>query len=165
MPKVYTIKDVISKSQNKKQDSYIVEIPEGLKLQDLRASGLMWDQDWYDQYNFTAPAGRYEVMMLVPNSKNKTWDEQKEMLKDGWEPCPVIVGAVLWIAHKKQTGVDLLDDNWSRFAEKSNGNRVALFENDGRLYVHIYWNWDNERNDRFWASAARRLPDTEALYV
>ncbi|OGJ62656.1 hypothetical protein A3D12_03780 [Candidatus Peribacteria bacterium RIFCSPHIGHO2_02_FULL_55_24] len=88
----------------------------------------MWqDQDdWYGKYEWKAESGYYRLLLPVPNSNRRTWDEQLRHLAridTAWKPAPVCVAATALLIHLTETGNDLLEDNWCRSARKC--SRVA----------------------------------------
>ena len=132
-------------------------------LQDLRDSKigkeLMHQQDWYDKYDCASAkltAGIYRVRLPVPDSNRKNLTEQKGLLLSDEEVAPVALGASALLVHLKETGNDLLKNNWCRCEEAlPDDYHVGLNVNDGRVYVD--YDWDDYRCDRLWLSAARKF--------
>src|SRR5579863_3402027 len=87
----------------------------GSSLQALRGSPigqkLMHQQEWYDRYPWSSeelPAGVYHLRIPVPESNRKTASEQEQILLEGELMAPVILVASALLAHRLQTGEDLL---------------------------------------------------------
>ena len=131
-------------------------------LQDLRDSAvgkeLMHQQDWYDKYDCMAAKltpGVYRVRLPVPDSNRKNFSEQKSLLLSGEEVAPVALGAVSLLVHLKETGNDLLENDWCRCAEALPDElHAGLNVYEGRVCVNF--GWDDGRLDRLWLSAARK---------
>ena len=135
----------------------------GWSLQELRdCSGvrerkLMWEQDWYHKYpwsNEKLPSGIYRLRIPVPNSNRRTFAEQQGSLPSGEEPAPVVLVATALLAHRLQTGEDLMKTDYTRCKEQTAGDsRVGLDWGGGRLYVDD--RWDGARHDDVWLSSVR----------
>ena len=131
-------------------------------LQDLRdcevGKELMHQQDWYDKYDCASTkltAGIYRVRLPVPDSNHKNFAEQKELLLSGEEVAPVALGASTLLVHLKETGNDLLKNDWCRCEEAlPDDNRVVLYIYESRVLVYDYW--DDNHDDYLWLSAARK---------
>jgi len=142
----------------------------GWSLQDLRdnavvrAKDLMWVQDWYEQYPWSAeklPSGLYALRLPVPDSNRKTFDKQKALLLPGEEPAPVVLAASALLAHHLQTQEDLLKGDWTRCKEQTAGGyHVVLYWSGGRLRVN--YRWDDYPYHFVWLASARRLPQHQA---
>lgn len=115
----------------------------------------MYQQDWYAEKEWTAEAGYYRLLLPVPGSNEKRWDEQVQQIERGWEPAPVCVAATAYLTHLAKTGEDLLKGDFTRCAETlPDGRHVALDVFDGRLGVRH--GLDDRRGGRVWLSAARK---------
>ncbi|MCA9370485.1 MAG: hypothetical protein KC680_00810 [Candidatus Peregrinibacteria bacterium] len=131
-------------------------------LQDLRdcdtGKELMHQQDWYDKYDcMTAKLtpGVYRVRLPVRDSNRKNFSEQKGLLLSGEDVAPVALGAATLLVRLKETGNDLLENDWCRCSEVlPDGRHAALVVDEGRVLVYGYW--DDYRNDGLWLSAARK---------
>lgn len=131
-------------------------------LQDLRDSEvgktLMHQQDWYDTYDWASvklTSGVYRVRLPVPDSNRKNFSEQRGLLLSGEEVAPAALGAATLLVHLKETGNDLLENDWCRCAEALPVVRHAgLYVDGGRVLVN--GNWDGNRIDNLWLSAARK---------
>ena len=122
----------------------------------------MWqDQDdWYGKYEWKAESGYYRLLLPVPNSNRRTWDEQLRHLAridTAWKPAPVCVAATALLIHLTETGNDLLEDNWCRCTEVlPDGGHAVLSVSGGRVRVRSYW-VDSPYDDVF-LGAARKVP-------
>ncbi len=135
-------------------------------LQDLcacetvRDSNLMCVQDWYYKYPWSRAKlvpGVYRVRMPVPESNCKNFAGQKKLLLPGEEVTPVALAATVLLCHLKQTGKDLLENDWTHCAEAlPDGYRVALDLHDGPVFVLSLEDGNNSGNDYVWMSAARK---------
>lgn len=119
---------------------------------------VMWhEQDWYGGYAWstdTLPSGIYRLRVPVPDSYSKTFDEQKRLLPVNEEPAPVVLVASALLAHRVQTGEDLLKNDWTRCREQAAGGvRVGLGWDEGRLGVGSCW--DGVRCGFLWSSSVR----------
>lgn len=116
---------------------------------------------WYEDEDFAKekiPAGEWEVSLeIVPNSVNKTWNEQQELLEKGNEIPPVAVLLYAMAQHFKETGERAFEEVWVRTSScGSDGNRVNVgFDDDGRLRVSR--RWDGRRYSRVGVARARKL--------
>lgn len=64
----------------------------------------------------------------------------------------LVATALLCIA--RQGGTDPLGSRWTRCLEQAtDGGRVELSWNDGRLHIDFYWGY--YRHDHIWASSLR----------
>jgi len=137
-------------------------------LQDLRTcetvvrGNLMWDQGWYKEYPFSREKltpGVYRVRLPIPDSNRKNYNEQRKLLLSGEEVTPVALATVALLCHLKQSGKDLLDNDWTRCAEAlPDEDRVVLTVRRGRVRVDYYWG--GGRDDDLWLSSACRKSDT-----
>jgi hypothetical protein len=135
----------------------------GWSLQELRDNPvvrkrkLMWKQDWYHTYPWSTeklPSGIYRLRIPVPNSNRQTFAEQQSSLPSGEAPAPVVLVATALLAHRVQTGEDLLKNDWTRCKEQTaDAVCVVLYWYDGRLFVNDYWH-DN-RSAYSWLSSVR----------
>jgi hypothetical protein len=123
----------------------------------VRERKLMWEQDWYHKYPWSSeklPGGIYRLRVPVPNSNWQTFAEQQGSLPSGEEPAPVGLVATALLAHRLQTGEDLLKTDYTRCKEQTaDVSRVELDWYDGRLYVDR--NWGGLRSDVLWLSSVR----------
>ena len=144
-------------------DDEIVIYYGGWSLAQLRASHVeqpcMWQQqNWYDDYKWRAEPGYYRVLLRVPDSDCRDWNEQVghlKMIDEAWQPAPVVVAVTALLVHLRQTGNDLLGGGWCRCAESLPGCHVALAVSNGLVLVNDE-RWDDRRCDGIWLSAARR---------
>ncbi len=140
----------------------VLRIPDNLTLQALRdcpvGQELMWQQGWYDKYPWSSaalPAGDYYLRLPVPGSQSKTFAEQQALLPPGEEVAPVVLVAAALLCIRRQGGPDPLDNEWVRCKEQaSDGDRVSVDLDQGRVYVYNYW--DDYRYSYLWLSAARK---------
>ncbi len=133
-------------------------------LEDLRTcetvvrKNLLWDDAWYDQYDWSSvklTPGVYRVRMPIPDSNSKNFAEQQKLLLSGEEVTPVALAATVLLCHLKQTGKDLLEDDWTRCAEPlPDGFRVGLLVAGDRVGVSP--TWDDDRNGDLWLASACR---------
>jgi hypothetical protein len=138
-----------------------IRMPE-ISLRELRdnpvTQPLLWKQDWYDKYPWVAekfPSGIYVVRLPIPDSNGKTFDEQSKLLLPGEEPAPVVLAVTSLLSIRLCGQPDSLKNDWVHCKEQtSDGNRVVLYWNVGRLYVNGYW--DDDRDDDVWMASARR---------
>ena len=146
----------------KPEDSEVVIYYGGWSLKELRESKagqkrMMQDQDWYEQHEWKAESGYYRLLP-VPNSNRKNWSEQTKHLSGidpEWKPAPVCVAATALLVHLKETGDDLLKNDWCRCEEPlPDDDRVALDVRDGR--VRVISDWAGSRDDGLWLSTARK---------
>lgn len=109
----------------------------------VRERNLMWEQDWYNRYQWSTeklPAGIYHLRVPVLNSNRQTFAEQVRSLPSGEEPAPATLVATALLVHYLQTGEDLLRKNWTRCKEQTTGGfRAVLDWVDGRLFVDDCW--------------------------
>jgi hypothetical protein len=133
----------------------------GWSLQELRNSDvgkkLMHEQDWYNKYAWSTeklPPGLYRLRVPVPDSNPKTFAEQQAMLSPGEQVAPVVLVATALLVHYAKTGEDLLKSDWTRCKEQAaDGNRVALYWDEGRLGVSR--SWGDGCYDYVWLSSVR----------
>lgn len=133
----------------------------GWSPQELRDSEIgqkfMHQQDWYNKYPWSTeklPPGIYRLRVPVPNSNCKNAVEQEQMLPLGEQTANVVLVETALLAHRLQTGEDLLKNDWTRCRERSTGGyRVELGWREGRLYVIN--GWDDFRDGRIWVSSVR----------
>lgn len=137
----------------------------GWDLQTLRSSTAgkkrMWqDQNWYDDKGWKAEPGYYRVLLRVPDSNRRNWNEQLSHLKtidEALQPTPVTVAATALLVHLTKTGNDLLRSDWCRCAEPlPGGHRAALAVPVDLGRVLVYDRWDIHRNDCIWLSTSRK---------
>jgi hypothetical protein len=138
-----------------------IRMPE-VSLRELRdnpvAQPLLWKQNWYDKFPWSTeklPCGIYVLRLPIPGSNRKTFNEQKQLLLPGEEPAPVVLAVTAMLSIRLSGGRDPLKNDWARCKEQSSdGNRVALNWNAGRLRVNDLW--DDGRGDYVWVASARR---------
>ena len=154
------VEDLLGKPVKKKETKNTITFwYGGWSLNELREMKpeLFCDQSWYTDQKFAEqknPAGMYEVTFCVPDSQNKTFKEQKALLKDA-EPCPVAVLATAVLLSLIETGKDHFSNYWSRCIEQTDGGRAALNVYGGRMVVLSFW--DGHRGDSVFLGAARKF--------
>lgn len=146
-------------------DGEVVIYYGGWDLPTLRKSAAgqkrMWqDQNWYDDKGWKVEPGYYRVLLRVPDSNRRNWNEQVNHLKtvdEAWQPAPVTVAATALLVHLTETGNDLLRNDWCRCAEPLPcDDHAALTVDHGRVLVYDR-RWDGRRDDgHLWLSAARK---------
>jgi hypothetical protein len=141
---------------------YIVYLPEVIRTPtDLRQTkASVWkDQTWYDQYQYTAKPGYWEVILFAPDSNSKSQSGQDKHITEplpGFQRTPILVAALLLVCYKMATGKDLLDGDRIRCPEQASKGRFAImYFYEGSLLFNV--DCFDHPYDRFWASAARRL--------
>ena len=93
----------------------------------------------------------------MPDSTNKTLEEQLTALHEDEEAAPVCLAATALLSHLLMTGKDLLNYDWTRRREEGSfGNRVSVRIVEGRLGV--CYDYDKARRNRLWLSSARKVP-------
>lgn len=123
---------------------------------------MFYGQDWYDKNEVGNGVSALEWHLVrktsVPDSKSKTWTQQKEMVDatniDHVPEADVMVYSI--IGHFLNTGERLFEKEYVRASTlDSDGHRVYVgyFDSKG-LYVR-YWH-DDLRNDNFGVSAGRK---------
>lgn len=146
------------------RDGEIVVYYGGWDLPELSASigskNRMPHDVWYEK-PWRAEPGYYRLLLPVPNSNWKTWDEQLKLLDSGWQPAPVCVATTAFLAHRTKTSINLLEaasvenDGWCRCAEApKSGRRVTLGIQKGRVEIHN--DWDDRGLGWLWLCAARK---------
>lgn len=147
----------------KAHDGEIIVYYGGWSLKQLRTCTAgkkhMWqDQVWYEKYGWKAQAGYYRLLLHVPGSNRKNWNEQLRLLTaspTAWQPAPVCVATTALLVHMMETEDNLLKDDWCRCAEKlPDDDHVGLVILDDRIRVCSIWNGCSARD--IWLSAARR---------
>ena len=136
----------------------------GWSLLELRGMNpnLFFDQSWYDNEEFATvkhPEGTYTVNLDVANSRNKTFQEQKRLLKGDEVIPPIAVVATAALLLFLQTGRYPLSDYYVRCAEKDSvGYRVYVghFDANG---LHVSYYWDAHCTSPFGLAASRKVPD------
>lgn len=135
----------------------------GWDLMQLRTSPAgkkrMWQgQDWYEKYGWKAEPGYYRLLLPVLDSNRKNWSEQLQHLAGidaAWQPAPICIATTALLAHLKETGNDLLKNNWCRCTEPlPDDNHAALTVRDGRVHVDRYW--DGYPRVHAWLAASRK---------
>ncbi len=145
-------------------DGEVVIYYGGWDLPTLRKSAagqkrMVQDKNWYDDKGWKAEPGYYRVLLRVPDSNRRNWNEQVNHLKtidEAWQPTPVTIAATALLVHLAETGNDLLRNDWCRCAEPLPDRlRVGLTVSYNRVRVCHFW--DNYSLDDLWLSAARRM--------
>ncbi len=147
----------------KAEDGEIVVYYGGWSLGDLVGTGKVVNHLSKEREVWKAEAGYYHVLLPVPDSNRKTWnqqtDEESGMLArqhDGWQPIPATVGATALAVHFAASGEDLLKGDFVRCAEAlPDVCRAALFVREGR--VHVGSCWDDDSYDRVFLGADRKF--------
>ncbi len=121
---------------------------------------LMWEHNtWYDRYDWgraKLTPGVYRMRMPIPDSGDKNFAEQQKLLLSGEEVAPVTLAATVFLCHLKETGKDLLANNWTRCAEPLPDElRVELTVLRGRVYAS--YDWTGYRYGYLWLSSACRI--------
>jgi hypothetical protein len=95
----------------------------GWTLSELRASTVgKWflrDEAFYEEPHWADELGYYRLLLPVPDSTAKTWDEQDAQLqaeRNHWKPAPLVVALTPLLAHLVATGRDLFRGKFCRCA-------------------------------------------------
>lgn len=132
----------------KARDGEIIIYYGGWDLPTLRTSAVgkkrMWQgQTWYDDKGWKAEPGYYRLLLPVPGSNRKSWDDQLKHLATidrAWQPAPICVAATALLVHLTETDSDLLRRKWFRCAEAlPHDYHAALGVDGGRVHVDDYW--------------------------
>ena len=121
---------------------------------------MLREQDWYDAMEWKAEPGYYRLLLPVPESNRKTWEEQCAHLRtidEAWRPAPVTVAATALLLHLAQTRNDMLKGDWCRCADlliDAETTRAGLKLRTGRVSVSVYW--DDDPPSKLWLAAARK---------
>lgn len=144
------------------RDGEIIIYYGGWDLSTLRTSAAgkvrMWqDQTWYNDKEWKAEPGYYRLLLPVPGSSGKSWDDQLTHLctiDRAWQPAPICVAATAQLVHLTETGNALFKDGWCRCAEAlPYGRRAALVVDEGRVGV---LSWDGRPYGLVFLGAARK---------
>ncbi len=106
-----------------------------------KASGLFYEQDWYNTEKFAKserPEVRWHLIRKdhLPNSTNKTYDQQLALLSDKEENPPAVVLVQMMVIYFLMTGKKLFESVYARSCSKSSdGDRVGVGFYEGRLDV------------------------------
>jgi len=123
----------------------------------VRERNLMWELDSFLEFqlsNEKLPSGIYRLRVPVPDSNNKTLAEQEQLLASGEQTAPVVLVASAMLAHRFQTGENLLKNDWTHCKEETAGwCRVVLSWAEGGLYVADHWG--ARRGAQMWLSSVR----------
>ena len=103
----------------------------------------------YDDMKWVAESGYYRLLLPVPGSRNKRWDEQISLLRtidEVWQPAPVAVTTTALVVHLAETGEDVLQGNFCRCAEGlSDDYRVGVGSFDSERFA-VGDGWDDYRD-------------------
>ncbi len=118
---------------------------------------------WYSNEKFATQEAlqlRWYLLLkdVVPNSENKTFDQQKAMLFDEYEvPSAVVETAKDFLIYKK-TGCYANPDRYARTVSlDSDGSHVYVGDCDA-YGVSVDSDWDATRSDDLGVGASRKLP-------
>jgi len=128
----------------------------------VKGKGLFFSQDWYDNQKFAQDKGVVGWMLIrktsVPNSTNKTWEEQLALLTK--EEVPTAQAMVYTIiGHYLATDERLFENIWVRTSSTlslgSDGRCVGLggFDTDG---LGVFDDWDSYCYDNLAVSSSRK---------
>jgi len=152
------VEELLKKAEPQKVDEYTFFDP-GYSILQLREKfpDLFYDQSWYDDQEFAklTEEPRERTIRIIPDSNNKTFEEQKAMLRKDEEVTKARQLAMLSVLLKRSGEKDIREmvDGWVRCEEKTTGGlRVGLDWRDGGLVVD---SWDVNRLDRVWLSSVR----------
>lgn len=113
------------------------------------------DSAWYDDEPFAKekiPAGEWEVSLEpIPDSFNKTYDEQKALLKPGEEIPPIAVLAYAVAMHRKE-GKYAFESCYIRTSSS-----LAFFGIAGAAVADVSWCMPDRAYDNVGVVSARRL--------
>ncbi len=104
---------------------------------------VFWDQDWFDEEEFAKepikPGFALPTNEVIPDSLNKTWDEQEALLLPGERRREAIEAVWDTLLHYSATGEKVLRINWDwTNGRTSDGYAVYVrFDSDG-LYVYAW---------------------------
>jgi hypothetical protein len=119
---------------------------------------MLHGRNWYDDEGWRAEAGYYRLLLPVPDSNWKNWNDQVAHLgtiDEAWQPAPVAVAATAFLVYLTVTGNDPLQNGWCRCAESFFlGRRAGLTVNGG--CVNVYCDWNDDRDSRLWLAASRK---------
>lgn len=133
----------------------------GIKLPENHR--MFYDQSWYDKNEVGNGVSALEWHLVlktsVPDSKSKTWKEQKEMVDatkiDRVPEADVMVYTI--IGYFLETGIRLFEKEYVRTSTlHSDGDRVSVGFFDSRGLGVGNWN-DDLRNDGIGVSAGRKI--------
>jgi len=116
-------------------------------------------RQWYERYGWKAEPGYYGLLLPVPDSNRKKWNAQLQHLAGidpVWQAAPLCVAATGLLAHLRETGNDLLRNDWCRCAEALPDDAHAGLRVDGGR-VDVGDEGDDFHDDRLWLSAARKI--------
>jgi len=104
----------------------------------VREREFMKSERWYDEYQWSTErirCGIYAIRVFVPESQDKTFDQQKGLLQSGEEVSPVCLVATAITAHRFRTGENLLRGNVTVRCKESRrrGEHVTLGTETGPL--------------------------------
>jgi hypothetical protein len=124
---------------------------------------MFYGQDWYDKNAVGNGVSALEWHLIrktsVPDSKSKTWSQQKEMVDatniDRVPEADVMVYMI--IGHFLETGVRLFEKEYVRTSTlDSDGHRVYVGHFDSRGLRLNGWD-DDSRDDDLGVSAGRKI--------
>ncbi|MCI0457792.1 MAG: hypothetical protein L0Z62_12560 [Gemmataceae bacterium] len=130
------------------------------RIETVARKHLLWVQCWYAEEPWSharlAP-GIYRLRMPVPNSNNKTFQEQEALLLPGEEVGTVALAVTALMVHLQETGKDLLRADFCRCAEAlRDSRRLHLSVSYGRVYLLNHWDGNRNRCRDLWLAAARK---------
>jgi hypothetical protein len=152
---------------------YLVFVPKKVArdfayLRSTSAAHLISGDDWYDGC-YSCPSGYWEVDVPLRGSEERTHAGQRHFLRrhcPEFQHAPLAVLATLWSAHKLTTGQGLFPQGqlYIRCAEQSHHDQcVALGERDGKLTPFSCWYPDDDRDNTYFAAAARRISSSNLV--
>lgn len=119
-------------------------------------------QSWYETEAFALekiPAGKWEVRLEpMPDSFNKTWEEQQKTLPDLiYEVPPVAVLAFAIMEHWRNTGERAFESCYVRTSSLDSGGYRVLVGDFGAGGLDVDDCWGDDRDSRLGVSAARKF--------
>ena len=131
---------------------------------DIRAAhkdqNLFYNQDWYNKQAFAKDKGEIGWHLIrktpVPESLNKTWDDQQKLIGKDDETPKAVVMVYTIIGHYKAMGERLFEKVWVRCSDLgSDGHRVLVgsFDAEGLGASSL---WDYNRHGHLGLASARK---------
>lgn len=135
----------------------------GISLNQVREQNkdLFYDQSWYTDEAFAnenIPAGVWEVSLEpLEGSFSKTWEEQQELLPEGYEVPPAAVLAYALVEYFKKTGERCLSQMWVRTGSRDSGGDRVYVGRFGEAGLLVDGYWDGYRDDDLGLLSARKV--------